>query len=187
MIPPFDKNNVLPPYVEGGNPTNLHDQSPYKSDIVEFCTRFATSAQRKSILQGFVKFRLDALSYGINGGIQWIDGSFVEDIEKRDNRAPHDIDVLSMVYFPSKEMEVRTLHAFPSFANHNLSKINYMVDHFPLILNYNPIFVVNYTKYWSQLFGHNRNGVWKGMVELPLYADTTNDMMAMDLLRKLQL
>ena len=54
MIPPFDHNNVLPPYVEGGNPAEPSDQSPYKSDILEFCKRFATSSARIIILKGYV-------------------------------------------------------------------------------------------------------------------------------------
>ena len=35
------------------------------------------------------------------------------------------------------------------------------------------------------LFGHNRKGVWKGMLEMPLYEDNTFDQMAMAYLNSL--
>lgn len=40
MIPPFEKNNVLPPYL-GSTPTERGKQSPYKSNIMEVCKFFA--------------------------------------------------------------------------------------------------------------------------------------------------
>lgn len=186
MIPPFDKNSVLPPYLEGHEPSDLKAQSPYKSDIVEFCRYFATSFQRVEILKGYVQFRLDSLKYGITQGVQWIDGSFVENIEVIDNRDPRDIDVLTFIIFTSKAEELRIKTAFPSFGDHNLSKRNYHVDHFPLVLNYHPMLIVNYTKYWCNLFNHNRQGVWKGMIEIPLYSDPLMDIQALDFLNNVR-
>lgn len=79
MIPPFNHNNVLPPYY-GVNPGNLDEQSPYKCTIMEFCQRFAISNKRKKILRGFIQFRLKCNAMGITERFQWIDGSFIEDI-----------------------------------------------------------------------------------------------------------
>jgi hypothetical protein len=31
-----------------------------------------------------------------------------------------------------------------------------------------PVSLVNQTKYWFGLFSHKRNGVWKGMLQVPL-------------------
>lgn len=94
-IPDFDHNNVIPPHL--GNPTEPDKISPYKADILEFCHKFATSPQRIEILKGFVNFRLEANKNGILCGFQWVDGSFSEDIEKSEQRAPNDIDVVSFI------------------------------------------------------------------------------------------
>ena len=42
-IPDFNYNNVLPPHL--GNPTDTSKISPYKTDIMEFCKKFATSSE----------------------------------------------------------------------------------------------------------------------------------------------
>ncbi len=41
------------------------------------------------------------------------------------------------------------------------------------------------TKYWIQLFSHNRAGVWKGMIELPLYNTLDSDNEALNFLNSL--
>ena len=38
---------------------------------------------------------------GFSTGFQWLDGSFVEDIEARENRAPNDVDVVTFSYKPA--------------------------------------------------------------------------------------
>lgn len=184
MIPPFDHNNVLPPY-QGNNPTIKGCFSPYKSEILEFCQYFATNPERIEILKGFVKFRLECLKYGIQCGSQWIDGSFVENVEKSQNRAPHDIDVVTMFALTDLRMQVVIPKVFPAFVNTSLSKAQYMVDHYPCLVNENPFRTIEYVKYWNQLFGHNRAGVWKGMVELPLYNDDNKDKQALNFLNSL--
>ena len=59
MIPPFDHNYVLPPYV-GNTPTVRAAQSPYYTDIMELCKHFGVTRSRVNILKGFVQFRLEA-------------------------------------------------------------------------------------------------------------------------------
>ena len=44
---------------------------------------------------------------------------------------------------------------------------------------------INATKYWIQLFSHNRKGVWKGMIEIPLYDKTDFDNEALAYLNSL--
>ena len=93
MIPPFNHNHVIPPHL--GNPTKIDEVSPYICDIMEFCRHFSTSRERISIMIGFVNFRLKMINHGIIHGFQWIDGSFTENVEIREGRAPHDIDVVT--------------------------------------------------------------------------------------------
>lgn len=62
MIPPFDHNYVLPPYV-GDNPTQRAAQSPYHTDIMDLCKHFGTTRSRVDILKGFIQFRLEAYTH----------------------------------------------------------------------------------------------------------------------------
>ncbi|MBR1466875.1 MAG: hypothetical protein IJ607_11040 [Bacteroidaceae bacterium] len=179
MIPDFDHNNVLPPYI--GNAVNPKNMSPYPCDILEFCQHFATSQARIAILKGYVHFRLSCVANGITGS-QWIDGSFVENVEVSESRDPHDVDVVTLMKLTPGFNEQQLLAAFPEFANHKLSLQNYKVDHYPFIINLTPELTIQQSKYWNLLFGHNRRGVWKGMLEIPLYDNSAYDQMALNFL-----
>lgn len=182
-IPDFNYNNVLPPHL--GNPTDTSKISPYKTDIMEFCKKFATSSERIKILKGFIYFRLEACKKNIVNGFQWIDGSFTENIEASEKRAPHDIDVVSFISQISPQLEQDIIIKIPAFASPSLSKSQYHVDHYLVIFDQNPLMTVQMTKYWIQLFSHNRAGVWKGMIELPLYNTLDSDNEALNFLNSL--
>ena len=181
MIPPFDHNDVLPPYL-GDNPAIGGALSPYRTDIVEFCKRFATSRERIEILKGFVQFRLDCIRFGVRYGFQWIDGSFIEDIEKSGKRSPNDIDVVSFIFNLTRSQKQIIANQFKAFVNPPLCKQSYRVDHYLVEADSNPVTTIGMVKYWNQLFGHNRKGVWKGMVEIPLCADEQADTEALNYL-----
>lgn len=74
---------------------------------------------------------------------------------------------------------------FPEFISSGLSKQNYLVDHYPVPYDANPEFTVEYTRYWYQLFSHNRQGVWKGILRIPLYQTSQNDSQALSYLNSL--
>lgn len=184
MIPPFDHNYVLPPYV-GDNPATRVSQSPYHTDIVDLCHHFGTTKSRIELLKGFVQFRLDSYAHGINNTIQWIDGSFVEDKMSRENSEPNDIDVVTFMNIPPT-VQAALINAFPEFTNCIISKQKYHVDHYIIDIS-NPVAAVRNTQYWIQLFSHNRYGVWKGMLGVPMYSDKTEDLKAMELLNSLNI
>lgn len=165
-IPDFDHNHVLPPHL--GNPVDATHLSPYTSTIIELCQHFSTSPQRISILKNLVSFRQNITAQGVLVGFQWLDGSFMENIELSELRPPNDLDILTFYrgLTPVQYSVIST--AFPEFANPSLSKTNYLLDHYAIDYGYNPEVTVELTKYWLQLFTHNRNGVWKGIVRLPL-------------------
>lgn len=186
MIPPFNHNNVLPPY-QGNNPASCNAQSPYQCSIMEFCQRFAISDKRIMILKGFIQFRLKCNDIGITEGFQWIDGSFIEDIMASEQREPNDIDVVSFLFrlrsIPNLIIEIKS--KFLEFLDPTMSKKNYHVDHYLVEADSNPVTTINAVKYWNQLFGHNRKGIWKGMVEIPLYPTNAEDTNALNYLNSL--
>jgi len=179
-IPQFDHNLVLPPHI--GNPAHGSDLvSPYPATTIELVNRFATSNERVSILKGFLQFRAQLQNFGLINGFQWLDGSFLEDIETQENRAPRDLDLITMYWGYDREFQLLLVNALPEFRDKDLAKKSYLIDHFGFDAGESPSFTIELTRYWVQLFTHNRNKVWKGMIRIGLNTPA-DDGIAMQLL-----
>jgi hypothetical protein len=170
-IPAFDHNYVLPPHL--GNPTTPSELSPYECTSLEFCQRFSTSPERREILSNFLRFRGLLRANGLIQAIQWLDGSFLEDIESQKQRAPRDLDLVTIFWEYDDQFQDTLFKQFPEFGNSQLSKQNFKLDHYPFDAGFDPLLTVDLSRYWAQLFSHNRDGVWKGMLSIPL--DTPDD------------
>ncbi len=174
-IPAFDGIlNVLPPHA--GDPRKREDLSPYACTVAELCDRFATSTKRKQILDGFLKFRAELFALGIQG-FQWLDGSFLEDIETRDGRDPKDIDAITFVADPPTpaDLKTRVIDPQPDLWVPSQTKAKYFVDHYLVSIGSLPVNIVEDTKYWYALFSHRRDGIWKGMLEVKLTDKADDD------------
>jgi hypothetical protein len=178
-IPAFDINCVLPPHL--GNPTSRADLSPYHCTTVELVDRFATSSERATILRGLLAFRHEIESRGLSTGFQWLDGSFLEDIETLESRPPGDLDLLTVFWGKDRAFLNALVVALPAFIDPFESKRLFRLDHFPLWANESPWGAVENTRYWIQLFTHRRDGVWKGMLKIPL-GTPTDDAQALQVL-----
>ena len=165
-IPDFDHNLVLPPHT--GDPRSASEVSPYPCTTVDLCRKFSTSPERKAILVRFLDFRDRLRSEGLTQGFQWLDGSFLEDIEAQESRAPRDLDVVTFFWGYDFAFQKALGLAFPEFSNSKLSKAAFSLDHYPVDAGFSPAFTIESTRYWSQLFSHNRRGVWKGMLKIDL-------------------
>lgn len=173
-IPAFDHNSVLPPHL--GDPTNPGELSPFPCTTLELCQRFATSPERQAILGRFLDFRERLRAEGLTTGFQWLDGSFLEDVEARENRAPRDLDLVTVYWGYPLPFQTTLVASFPEFANPALAKANYMLDHYPFDAGFSPELTVDSGRYWALLFSHNRLRVWKGMLKIDL--DTAADDVA---------
>ncbi len=128
-IPGFDANSVLPPHL--GDPRLLHELSPYPCTCTELCDRFATSTDRVAILAGFIRLRAELRQHGMTQAFQWIDGSFLEDVEATEGRPPRDIDVVTFYWSPDPNFTKNLVAAFPDLMNRAAIKANFHTDHFP--------------------------------------------------------
>lgn len=183
-IPAFDHNNVLPPHI--GNPANgSHLVSPYPVTTVELVERFATSPQRITILNGLLSFRNNLHQIGLINGFQWLDGSFLEDIEAQEKRAPNDLDMITMYWGYDYLFQEEMIRQLPAFVDRDIAKADFLLDHFGFDVGIHPFATVEITRYWIQLFTHNRNRVWKGMVRIELNTPI-EDANALQLLQNLQ-
>ena len=58
--------------------------------------------------------------------------------------------------------------SLPEFVDRDLAKKNFKLDHFPVTLTANGAAIVENTRYWTGLFSHRRDGLWKGMLRVEL-------------------
>ena len=141
----------------------------------EIVDRFATSPERRAIVEGFLDYRAVLVSAGLSG-VQWIDGSFVEDIERSDDRAPRDIDVVTF-YDPAsidstKSTELQEVGS-PAFA-----KAKYMVDGYFCDGTAPMDRLLSDATYWSSQWGHRRDNAWKGFLAVALPGATDDEARA---------
>lgn len=159
-IPVFDHNLVLPPHL--GDPVDCGQLSPYPCTTLDLCQRLGTTPERRTILGKFLDFRERVQGEGLTNGFQWLDGSFLEDIETREGRPPEDLDVVTVYWGYDRAFQAGLV------ASPVLSKAAYSLDHYNFDAGFNPTVTLEQTRYWILLFSHNRQGVWKGMLRIEL-------------------
>jgi hypothetical protein len=174
LIPNFTHSGVLPPFTPADYPQNPDGISPYKTSLREFVERFLTSDERKKILGGFLTYRNELKKLGIKEGFQWIDGSFIEDIERNQQRPPKDLDIITFAYRP---ISIKTDNEWKKFIETNkdlfhpgVTKTNFKCDAYYVDLNLPSHVIVKMSSYWFGVFSHQRETyLWKGVIEIPLF------------------
>lgn len=106
----------------------------------------------------------------------------MEDVEKSENRAPKDLDVVTFYSAPHGMSSMDLLNVLrtqlPEFFDRDLGKARFRLDHYGIHLGAPGISLVDNTRYWAGLFSHRRDGVWKGMVRVEL-GTSMSDTLAM--------
>jgi hypothetical protein len=173
VIPNFNHSHVLPPF-EGEKMASPHS-SPYAVSTSELVQRFSINRQRCLVLDGLLRYRTALRELGFTQGFQWLDGSFVEDVEARENRAPRDIDVVTFTHPPAgmgKADINRMMAARPDLFDLDQCKQAFHCDTSIVNLATKPEWLVLQTRYWYGLYSHRRgDALWKGMLQLPLDSD----------------
>ena len=175
MIPVFNESNVLPPF-SGGSPALPTALSPYSASMFEVFARFGSTPERKAILVGLLGYRQALRDRGLIEGFQWIDGSFVENVEVSRGRPPADVDVVTFVRRPEGMKGDAEWACFvkatPELFNPRETKRRYLCDAYLVDLDGRGEILVENTKYWFGLFSHQREtSLWKGMLKVPLCSD----------------
>lgn len=172
MIPKWNISGVIPPIAPGQDGASEH-RSPYKTDLLQLIDRFAVSPERFEILEGFLEFRARLHGLGLINGFQWLNGSFSEDVETVEERAPNDIDVVTWLDVP-EEINVRQVATnSPDLFTREQCKNLYKVDAFWGELGL-PLDEarLGYICYWYSMWSHRRSGAWKGFVCVDLAPNT---------------
>ena len=168
-IPAWNAQGVLPPN-NPGDPTAV-DRSPYTVSLTDLVLHFGTTEKRQTILEGLLGLRAALHEAGLSEGFQWVDGSFLEDIEKIENRDPADMDVVTFFDLPQGQTQKSFAAAHPDLFNHADTKTRYLVDAYFVPMDDNPpAHLVERSAYWYSLWSHRRNGQWKGYLQIDLSA-----------------
>jgi hypothetical protein len=176
-IPEWNAEGVLPP--TGEDPVSP-ERSPYPVSLLQLVDRFATTTERWTILNGFLRYRAALHACGLVVGTQWIDGSFVEDIEATANRPPNDVDVVTFVLMPDGLTERDIGMRNPDLFVHDAVKQTYHVDAFPVGIRGTLDQLLQQATYWYGLWSHTRTKQWKGYLAVDLAP--TEDAGALSLL-----
>jgi hypothetical protein len=150
--------------------------APYKVTLLEVAQQFSSSVARRAIIGGLVSYRAELLKAGITSGFQWIDGSFVEEVEKNAGRPPTDIDIITFAERPSAYLDFQKWSNFVNSRKDLFlppeSKKHYKCDAYYIDMWLPPAILISQTRYWFGLFSHQRDTfLWKGMLEVPLCDD----------------
>lgn len=181
MFPDFDLSGVMPPFV-GDDPTKRDSMSPYPSNVLELANRLGYTPARRHILRGLLSYREALRKAGITVGFQWLDGSFVENVEGRDGVDPKDIDVVTFFRRPVNWSPASWNAWFLQnkiLFNAVKMKETFKCDAYGVDLDTPSENVVDQTRYWFGLFSHRRvTRQWKGMLQISL--DASDDQTALE-------
>jgi hypothetical protein len=170
-FPDLGLSGVLPPFI-GPTPIDPAAQSPYRTTLVHIASKMCGSDPRKAILRGLIAYRQQLAAIGLQHGFQWLSGSFLEDIETLERRDPRDVDLVTFSHRPLAAQADPDFGTFlaandPLFDSQQV-KAAFKCDSYHVDMDIAPLGIVFHTRYWYSLFSHRRNGIWKGMLEIPL-------------------
>ena len=164
-IPSWTASGVLPP-LDLVAPTSA-ERAPYPVELVQLIDRYSTSAPRCRILEGLLLYRAALHASGYRSGFQWLDGSFMENIEVTEGRAPGDVEVVSFVDdpLPNATPTAADLRAL----DHDEAKAAFAVDsYFVEIQQLSPRELTLQSAYWYSIWAHRRDSTWKGFLQIDL-------------------
>ena len=170
-IPDWNAQGVIPP-INSLQPT-MADRSPYTVSLTDVVLRFGLSAERRTVLGGFLRYRAAPHTAGLVQGFQWLDGSFLEHVELLESRPPNDIDVVTFYKLPTGktqlDLQVEAPDIFPnSRASQQTMKASFHVDAYAVHLGMVSERLIQQCTYWYSMWSHRRNQIWKGYVQVDL-------------------
>ena len=177
-IPAWNSAGVLPP-IRPNAPGSSPDRSPYVVDLAVLFDRFTTSPERMAILDGLLRFRADLHAAGITSGFQWLDGSFLEQVEALEGRPPRDMDVVTFLALPQGLDQRSLVQQHGTLFDQKHVKATYAMDaYFAVLGQPTDHWQVKNIAYWYSLWSHRRDGLWKGFVQVDLDPSQDGDARA---------
>ena len=174
-----DDTGIIPPVWGDG----MGDRSPLPCSIVGFVKAFAFTPHRAKLIQGLLDYRAILRKCIGRPAIQWVNGSFAENIESLEARDPNDIDVVTV--FPIQAILDDKKCSEAKLNDHAYLKETYHVDAYHLPLGQLAFEQeIRMLTYWFVQWSRRRDGRWKGFLQLLLYDD--EEEQARELLKGMQ-
>jgi hypothetical protein len=166
-IPDWNAQGVIPPLYS--HDSTSAERSPYRVSLTDLVLRFGTTPQRRTILDGLLRFRAALHQAGLSNGFQWVDGSFLERIELVESRDPRDIDVVTFFRLPDGHTQTSLIDAHPGLFDPRETKMRFRVDgYFVDLFSAAPEALIQKATYWYSLWSHRRDSLWKGYLQVDL-------------------
>lgn len=165
-IPDWNAQGVLPPISVSDATSRL--RSPYVVSLSEVMLRFGSTPQRQAILDGFLQYRGVLHAVGLAQASQWLNGSFLENIETLESRPPNDMDVVTFFRRPSGETEQSLVRRAPILADRMAVKQRFHADAYLVGIDAEPEVLAERFTHWYSMWSHRRDGVWKGYLQVDL-------------------
>lgn len=178
MIPLWNHQGIIPPINES-NPTSP-ERAPYQVNVHQVVERFSTTVDRCIVLDGFLSHRAEVHKLGIISGFQWLDGSFMENVELLEGRPPNDMDVVTFADISAEVEQSLQAADLKMLTDNDWIKATYKVDFYITPLSESPEMLIEMAAYWYSMWSHRRSQQWKGYLSVRLEPD--HDQVAKDLL-----
>jgi hypothetical protein len=171
-IPAWTSTGVLPPFDASFEAVSA-SRSPYHVSLADVVLRFGSTSDRQRILDGLLRYRAALHAVGLTMGFQWLNGSFMENIESLEGRSPNDVDVVTFFQLPSGMTQESVAAAAPTIfpmtqPQRVVFKEHYFVDPYPVDLASPPGRLVRLSAYWYSVWSHRRDSSWKGYLQIDL-------------------
>ena len=164
----WDSEGKIP--YELDNP-DLSNQSPYRISLLRLVRDFGYTPARRALLANFLEYRTTLHQAGIMRGFQWVNGSFVENIEQTEIREPNDIDVVTFFQLPDGFTERTFITANVTILDPDFIKSKYRVDAQHIVLDPENDYSTYSYSFWHNFWSYDRYGRRKGYLEIDLSAN----------------
>lgn len=144
------------------------ERSPYVVSLTDFVLRFGTSPERRAILDGLLRYRAALHTEGLVQGFQWVDGSFVENVEALERRAPKDVDVVTFYRLPTGVTQQQLDAEAGDLFETSILKSLFHVDGYYVHLGMEAERLTRRSAYWYSAWSHRRDNQWRGFLQLDL-------------------
>lgn len=173
-VPDWDPSGLMPPSMDSF--TSPGHYSPYHIGLTDLVLRFGSTLPRRKLLGELLHYRASFHNAGIEDGFQWLNGSFVEDVETHSNRSPNDIDVVTFFHLPVNQTQEQLLITNPFLSDLSLldPTVKNLDAYLVVLEESNLPYLIRRVSYWHSLWSHTRNFEWKGYVEIDLSAVEDN-------------
>ena len=145
--------------------------------MTELVQALGTTPHRRQLLTNLLAYRALMYGHGYIAGIQFLDGSFVEDVERHSDREPEDIDIFSLLSVPLRYLQNPASwnpdgYRFwaEEIQNQPLNKARFSLDTYAVLIEDMPfVHLVKDVMYWYSLFSHQKlTFSWKGFVAVAM-------------------